>query len=44
MSYDFSVNENMNDFEYNLNANLNINKLSTEFNFIEKWINRLNKH
>ena len=27
----------MNDFEYNsLNANLNISKLSTEFNFIEK--------
>ena len=37
LSYDFSVNENMNDFEYNsLNANLNLNKLSTEFNFIEK--------
>ena len=37
LSYDFSVNENMNDFEYNsLNANLNVSKLSTEFNFIEK--------
>ena len=37
ISYDFSTNENMNNFEYNsLNANLNIKKLSTEFNFIEK--------
>jgi LPS-assembly protein len=37
LSYDFSVNENVNDFEYNsLNANINIKKLSTEFNFIEK--------
>ncbi|WP_440909229.1 LPS-assembly protein LptD [Candidatus Pelagibacter sp.] len=37
LSYDFSVNENMKNFEYNsLNTNLSIKKLSTEFNFIEK--------
>ena len=37
LSYDFSVNNNLNSFEYNsLNTNLNIKKLSTEFNFIEK--------
>ena len=37
ISYNFSANENMNNFEYNsLNTNINIMKLSTEFNFIEK--------
>ena len=37
LSYDFSANNQMNNFEYNsLNANFNIKKLSAEFNFIEK--------
>ena len=37
ISYDFSVNDNLNSFEYNsLNTKLSFNKLETEFNFIEK--------